>query len=97
MIDRNESKTLFALEMRLRFSSLLNREEEMMNPRYVKEKLKVTSVPLERVIGVVSSMELSVPLLGIWRTSVFELLLMVPVCICSRNFVKVGVTLEMTA
>ena len=88
MSDRNEPKTLFALEIWLRISSLPEREEEMMDPRYVKDELKVYRVPSERVIGSVSVVELSMPLFGIWRTSVFTFLSTVTVCICGLNFFK---------
>ena len=63
MRDRNEPKTVFALEMRLRMSYLSERDDEIMDPRYVKDDLKVACVPLERVIGSVFSVELSVSLL----------------------------------
>ena len=51
MSIRNEPKILFALEMQLRMSSLSERDEEMMDPRYAKEDLKGICVLLERVIG----------------------------------------------
>ena len=51
MSNRNEPETLFALEIQLMMSSLLEREEEVMGLRYVKGELKSTRFPSERVIG----------------------------------------------
>ena len=68
-----ELNTLVALEMQLRMPSLSDRKEDRIDPRYMNEDLNVIRVPLERVIGAVLAVELSVPLFGMWVTSVFNL------------------------
>ena len=59
----SEPNTLFSLEILFGMSYSSEREkEEMMDPRYVKEELKVIHVPLESIIEAVSAVELLVPL-----------------------------------
>ena len=67
-----EPNTLVAFEMRFKMSSSSESEEEMINPRYVKEELNVIRVPFERMIGAVLVVVLSILLFGMWRTSVFD-------------------------
>ena len=83
-----DPNTLVGFEMRFSMSSSSEIEEDMIDPRYVKEELKVIRVLSERMIGDVSAMMISVPLFGMWRTYFFDLFLAVPVCIYSLNFLK---------
>ena len=79
---------LVALTMRLWMSTSSERSEERTEPRYVNVEVKVMRVPSERVIGAVSARELGDWRRGTWRTSVFDLEEMVPVCIFRPNFFK---------
>jgi len=82
-----EPNTLVAFKMRLIMSSSSEIKEEIIDPRYGNEELNVIRVPSKRMIGDVSVVELSVPLFGMLRTSIFDFLA-VPVCIYSPNLLK---------
>ena len=69
----------------MRMSPLSERKEDIIDPRYVNEELNIIRFPSEIMIGAVSSVELSVPLLGMRRTSVFEFLAVL-VYNCSLSF-----------
>ena len=87
MSNRNEPETLFALEIQLMMSSLLEREEEVMDLRYVKGELKATRFPSERVIGPYCPWSFQC-LFSECGELLFLIFSTVPAYICSPNFFK---------